>query len=151
MTNVATADPKHIEQRKGATSAAGPENRHETDYRDWLRLPFLSPERWPDISVGQLWRSGSCGSAKKNWPWTPASSSFNARVNRIPVANLEKVKPKVDGMVTCEKLTKVDEPTSWCSNKRKPLSSRITKFTPYRRNCQDCQVRNTRPSLSLTH
>jgi len=34
----------------------------------------------------------------------------------IPVAKLEKVKAKLDDMVECGKLKKVDQPTNWCSN-----------------------------------
>ena len=46
----------------------------------------------------------------------PSVTPRHAGVHRIPVAKLEKVKEKLDDMVTSGKLTKVDEPTSWCSN-----------------------------------
>ena len=40
----------------------------------------------------------------------------HAGIHRVPVAKLEKVKAKLDDMVECGKLKKVDEPTNWCSN-----------------------------------
>ena len=46
----------------------------------------------------------------------PSVTPRHAGVHRIPVAKLEKVKEKLDDMVTSGKLAKVDEPTSWCSN-----------------------------------
>ena len=46
----------------------------------------------------------------------PSVTPRHAGVHRIPVAKLEKVKDKLDDMVTSGKLAKVDEPTSWCSN-----------------------------------
>ncbi|KAL9952146.1 hypothetical protein ACROYT_G039356 [Oculina patagonica] len=46
----------------------------------------------------------------------PSVTPCHAGVQRIPVAKLEKEKAKLDDMVTCGKLTKVDVPTSWCSN-----------------------------------
>jgi len=46
----------------------------------------------------------------------PAVPPCNAGIHRVPVAKLEKVKTKLDDMVECGKLKKVDQPTNWCSN-----------------------------------
>ena len=66
----------------------------------------------------------------------PSVIPRHAGVHRIPVAKLEKVKDKLDDMVTSGKLAKVDEPTSWCSNmtvREKVLPDGNTKV----RLCQD--------------
>ena len=46
----------------------------------------------------------------------PEVPPCHAGVHRVPVAKLEKVKAKLDDMVECGKLKKVDQPTNWCSN-----------------------------------
>ena len=46
----------------------------------------------------------------------PEITPCHAGTHRIPVAKLEKVKTKLDDMVACGKLKRVDQPTSWCSN-----------------------------------
>ena len=46
----------------------------------------------------------------------PDVSPCHAGIHRVPVPKLEKVKAKLDDMVECGKLKKVDQPTNWCSN-----------------------------------
>ena len=46
----------------------------------------------------------------------PDVSPCHAGIHRAPVTKLEKVKAKLDDMVECGKLKKVDQPTNWCSN-----------------------------------
>ena len=46
----------------------------------------------------------------------PSVTPVHAPVHRIPVSKREKVKQKLDEMVSSEKLCKVDIPTDWCSN-----------------------------------
>ena len=43
-------------------------------------------------------------------------TAVHAPVHRIPVAQRQRTKAKLDEMVKCGKLSKVDEPTEWCSN-----------------------------------
>ena len=43
-------------------------------------------------------------------------TAVHAPVHRIPVAKRQRTKAKLDEMVKCGKLSKVDEPTEWCSN-----------------------------------
>ena len=45
----------------------------------------------------------------------PEVPPSHADIHRVPVAKLEKVKAKLDDMVECGKLKKVDQPTNWCS------------------------------------
>ncbi len=41
---------------------------------------------------------------------------IHAPIHRIPVSKRDKVKHKLDEMVECGKLVKLEQPTSWCSN-----------------------------------
>ena len=54
----------------------------------------------------------------------------HASVHRVPVAKLEKAKAKLDDMVECGKLKKVDQPINWYSNmtvREKVLPNGTTK------------------------
>ena len=46
----------------------------------------------------------------------PEVPPCHAGIHRVPAAKLEKVKAKLDNMVECGKLKKVDQLTNWCSN-----------------------------------
>ena len=60
--------------------------------------------------VWELWVSQSA------LPLDPEVPPCHAGIHRVPVAKPEKVKAKLDDMVECGKLKKVDQPTNWCSN-----------------------------------
>ena len=82
-----------------------------------LTIPRLSKndvlKKYPDVFKG-LGNLGKPVSFVLDESVTPV----HAPVHRIPLSKRKRAKDKLDEMVKTGKLSKVDEPTDWCSNMR---------------------------------
>ena len=84
----------------------------------------------------------------------PHVTPCHAGVHRIPVSKLEKVKAKLDDMVNCGKLKKIDEPTSLCSNmtvREKVLPRGNTKVQLCLDASQTLNQSQCHPALPVSH
>jgi hypothetical protein len=100
-----------------STDVVGPPSRtsdltHQTD--------VLKPGNVTLSDIKSAFRENFKGLGKIGKPvhleMNPDVTPCHAGYHRIPVSKLETVKAKLDEMVACGKLEKIEKPTDWCSN-----------------------------------